>query len=547
MGRKKPATEKMAQALGSFLSNPPQGTPAEVIEAFGRLVKVGDGILPPIVFVEAVEQSPIAISITDVNANIIYANGAFQELTGYPVEELLGRNQSILSYKVTPKEVYEDLWGSLLGHRPWSGVLINKRKDGERYLANLTVAPVLGSDGETSYYLALHRDVTEVHQLERQVSNQKVLIESVVDAAPVVIALLDAEGNVILDNQAYKKLLGELNVQEPARHFLQSLDGVIGDFASARDDHRDFYNEEICINPGPGKEPRWFTCSGVWVNESFIDADNYFTKEEQKCLLLVANDVTLQKQQQQKIRTNAMRALLAEQQMVDAVRETLSGAIFQLQAPINVINAALNIMDTREQENNQYLVQALKDIVATSNDVMDSLRRSLPSSRAEKPVPIYLYEIIKDVLELETQRMLEEGVQVDFDNAMQLPPIVGHQYALRNMFKQVLDNAIDAVSDPECERREIYISPILKEDVIEIVIRDTGRCLDKNKRLMVFEPFYTAWPHITGRSGMGLTIALEEARRHGGNIEFDTEVEFGCAVHVILPRVAPASLSSGAN
>lgn len=545
MVRSKPATEKMAQALGNFFKNPPQGTPAEVIEAFGRLVRVGDGILPPMVFIEAVEQSPIAISITDINANIIYANAAFQELTGYPVEYILGRNQSILSYKVTPKEVYEDLWGHLLSHRPWSGVLINKRKDGERYLANLTVAPVLSRDGETSYYLALHRDVTEVHELERRVANQKVLIESVVDAAPVVTALLDAKGKVVLDNQAYKKLVAELNVKEPARLFLESLDGIIGDYASARDEHIDFYNEEVCIDLGAVKAPRWFTVSGVWVNESLVDADNYFSKEEQRCLLLVANDVTQQKQQQQEVRTNAMRALLAEQQMVDAVRETLSGAIFQLQTPMNVISAALNIIEQRNEDKNEFLVQALKDIVTTSNDVMESLRRSLPRGRAENTTEINLYENIRDVLELSTQSMLEKGVQIDFDTSTQLPLITGYEYALRNMFKQLIDNAIDAVSEPGCERREIYINSILKEDVIEFLIRDTGKCLQKDKRLMVFEPFYSAWPHISGRSGMGLTIALEEARRHGGNIEFDMEVEFGCAVRVTLPRTTPASLLSG--
>jgi C4-dicarboxylate-specific signal transduction histidine kinase len=131
---------------------------------------------------------------------------------------------------------------------------------------------------------------------------------------------------------------------------------------------------------------------------------------------------------------------------------------------------------------------------------------------------------------------------VDFDTSVPLPLIMGRQYGLRNLFKQLIDNAIDALSDPACHRREIIISSELKDDVIDVAIRDTGMCLPKEKRLTVFEPFYTGWPHVSGRSGMGLTIALEEARRHGGNVEFDPEVESGCLVHVTLPLVAPAFL-----
>jgi nitrogen fixation negative regulator NifL len=526
----------MAQALGTFLASPPEGTPQEVIDAFGRLVRVGDGILPPRVFVEAVDQSPVAISITDTSANIIYANDAFVDLTGYELDELLGRNQSILSYKVTPPEVYQELWGNLLSLKPWNGVLINKRKDGERYLANLTVAPVLGADGETSYYLALHRDVTDVHELERRVNNQKVLIESVVDASPVITVLLDANGKVLLDNQAYKKLMGDLHGREPVEMFLESLAPVITDFETARDQQLGFHDEEIRIDMGSDHFPRWYSCSGVWVNETMIDADNYFTNQEQQCLLLVANDITLQKRQQTKIRSNAMRALMAEQQLAESTRETLSGAIYQMQAPLNVISAALAITRQREEENNDFLLQALQDILRTGEDVMDCLRRALPSDRAEAVVLIDFRDVIRDVLELSTQRLLAEGVQIVCDSVDSLPLIEGHQYGLRSMVKHLMDNAIDAVSSPDCEHREIVLTTRVRDGRIELAIRDSGVGLSPDKRLSVFEPFFSAWPHIQGRAGMGLTLALEEARRHGGNIEIEPKEDAGgCEVRLSLP------------
>ena len=163
--------------------------------------------LPPQVFRQAVEQAALAISITDEQANILYANPAFERVTGYRAEEVVGRNQSLLSYKVTPDLVYETLWAQLRRQRAWNGMLVNRRSDGGRYLADLTITPVVDAAGKTSHYLGMHRDVTEVHHLERQVQNQKAMIESVVDAAQVAICLLDERDHVVLDNQEYKKLL----------------------------------------------------------------------------------------------------------------------------------------------------------------------------------------------------------------------------------------------------------------------------------------------------------------------------------------------------
>ena len=95
--------------------------------------------LPSHLFRKAVEQAALAISITDARANILYANGAFQRITGYGQDEILGHNESILSYRVTPKLVYETLWAQIQRQRPWNGLLVNKRKDGNRYLAELTI------------------------------------------------------------------------------------------------------------------------------------------------------------------------------------------------------------------------------------------------------------------------------------------------------------------------------------------------------------------------------------------------------------------------
>ena len=133
------------------------------------LVNLEAGKLENSVFLQAVENAPVAISITDLHANILYTNAAFCDVTGYGLDEVIGNNESLLSNKATPRLVYQALWGRLWQKKSWSGLLVNRRKDGSCYLAELTVAPVLNEAGEVIHYLGMHRDVSDVYFLEQSV------------------------------------------------------------------------------------------------------------------------------------------------------------------------------------------------------------------------------------------------------------------------------------------------------------------------------------------------------------------------------------------
>jgi len=266
-------------ALGDFFASPPADVPSEVLDAFA-VIQTRGRVLPPRIFYEVVEQSSIAISITDSKASILYANQAFQNLTGYCSDELRGKNESILSYKATPKTVYRELWSTILSGKAWNGMLVNKRKDGSRYLAEVTVAPVLCDRTESHYFLGMHRDVTALHNLKNKVYNQKELIESVVDYAPMAIALLDMQGKVVLDNRAYKTLMADLGGREPAELILQSVSGVIGeDFETACAREYGFEHQEVILEQEPGQEPRWFSCSASWIKEFDLRAESYFESD----------------------------------------------------------------------------------------------------------------------------------------------------------------------------------------------------------------------------------------------------------------------------
>jgi diguanylate cyclase (GGDEF)-like protein/PAS domain S-box-containing protein len=118
---------------------------------------------------QAVEQSPNTIVITDLDANIEYANTAFVSATGYSLDEVMGRNPSLLHSGKTPKATYVEMWSRLTSGQTWRGELINRRKDGSEYIESARISPVREADGRVSNYLAIKEDITEQKNAEARI------------------------------------------------------------------------------------------------------------------------------------------------------------------------------------------------------------------------------------------------------------------------------------------------------------------------------------------------------------------------------------------
>ncbi|MEW8496984.1 MAG: nitrogen fixation negative regulator NifL, partial [Candidatus Thiodiazotropha taylori] len=446
-------SDNLVDRINDFLASPPEGTPTEVLEAFSSLDS--NQFLPPKLFYELVEQAPIAISITDPTARILYVNCAFETLTGYAREEIIGKNESVLSSKSTPESVYHELWETIQNNKVWQGTLVNHRKSQEEYLAELTISPVNNNKGQTAYFLGMHRDITEMHQLEQRLKFQKNLTEAALNAAPMVVAVVAADRKVLLDNHAYKALIGDFRGVEPASLFLEALEQQVGiDLSAVCQVGNGFTNVEIRLDPPGGSTPRWFTCSGVNVPELDEAAQNYFKQSESTrcCLLLIANEVTGSRKRIQEARLNMIRANMAEQQMVQTMREAISGAIFKIQAPLNVIKAALS-MPAAGQENMGMRV-VLQQALKSGDEAMESLHDALPSPVIEQTSLVNINELLHEVVKLSTESLLSAGIVVDWRPAPVLAEVNCRINALRGLFKYLIDNAIQSLIEANQDYRE---------------------------------------------------------------------------------------------
>jgi PAS domain S-box-containing protein len=101
------------------------------------------------------------VVITDLDGKIEYVNAKFEEVTGYTLEEVLGKNPRILkSHTTEGADFYRDLWGTIISGHEWHGEFYNRRKDGTFYWEEAAIAPIFNAQGDMTHFIAIKEDIT---------------------------------------------------------------------------------------------------------------------------------------------------------------------------------------------------------------------------------------------------------------------------------------------------------------------------------------------------------------------------------------------------
>jgi diguanylate cyclase (GGDEF)-like protein/PAS domain S-box-containing protein len=126
---------------------------------------------------KAVEQSPVSVVITDIQGNIEYVNPYFSQLTGYDLNEVIGKNPRIVQSGDTALETYDEIWRTIQAGKIWRGELLNKKKNGEKYWEVEMIAPVIDGAGNIVNYIAIKEDVTAKKESETKLREAYVKLE----------------------------------------------------------------------------------------------------------------------------------------------------------------------------------------------------------------------------------------------------------------------------------------------------------------------------------------------------------------------------------
>jgi diguanylate cyclase (GGDEF)-like protein/PAS domain S-box-containing protein len=177
-----------------------------------------------------------AIMITTPDAVILRVNQAFEEITGYSSDDVVGKNPRMFNSGIHDKAFYQAMWSDLLSTGKWSGEVWDRRKDGSIYPKMMTITAVYDEGHKLTHYVAVFRDISnrkkselEIHQLAfydslTKLPNRRLLLDRLQQALAVSVRNRRYGALLFLDMDHFKTIndtqghaMGDLLLVEVAR------------------------------------------------------------------------------------------------------------------------------------------------------------------------------------------------------------------------------------------------------------------------------------------------------------------------------------------
>ncbi len=479
--------------------------------------------------VSAVERAGDVFLITEAEPvelpgpRILYVNKAFEKMTGYSPEEVIGRTPRILQGPKTDRAALDRIRAALKLWKPVREEMINYRKDGTEFCVDLSIVPIANENGWYTHWMAIQRDVTEQTRLREEIAAGKSRLHFLTEAIPQLLWTASAEGFCDFVSQSFAHFLGVTTAECLGVGWLQHVHPEDrGNAASVWQQAID--SSQTCIveyrlrrHDG---EYIWFLHRAV----PRLDAAG-------RILEWIGSSTDIEQQKRSE-------AAIRQTEKLAVVGRLASSIAHEINNPLGSVTNLLYLLGSQsslDKTAREYVRSAQEELARVAEITIQTLRFHQQSTA---PAPARVAEILDAVLAFFRPRLAAAGIQVrrEYDRIPQLTCLAGD---LRQVFVNLIGNAVDAT--PGGGRLRIRLRPSLswkrrQRRGIRITFADTGHGIDERLLQRIFEPFYTT-KGITG-TGLGLWITKDLIARHDGILSLRSSTHpdrSGTVLSIFLP------------
>jgi PAS domain S-box-containing protein len=466
----------------------------------------------------AVKSLKSAVTITDMEKNIVYVNPAHKNIFGYDSEDLIGNPGNILFSIHDPSGISDKIYDAIIAIG-WEGERISIRKNGEVFPSFEKISLVKDQDGNPLGIVSIIDEITERKRLEQALKESEERYRTLVETASTAIIALDEKGKIILYNPSAEKIF-LYSKPEIADKTMLSLIDEINEGVSYLDNLIGTTTELSGINKNGDKIPIEITLS-----KCIIEGENIYTA--------IILDITERKNLQNQLIQSARLA---------AIGELISGVTHEVKNPIAVVMGYSEML-LEEAKIDEETNKVIKIIFSESERAGKVLQNMLSFASQNTPnkKPVILNNIIDMTLELADFDLRKNTIKVikKFDEG--LPSILGESNQLKQVFLNILINAQQAIADKDSEgtitietSKEITGEPGNGNGFVRVNLSDDGGGIPEEILNKIFDPFFTTKPEGVG-TGLGLSVSLGIIKDHDGNIEVKSVENEGTSFDIRFP------------
>ncbi|MGH6988302.1 MAG: PAS domain-containing sensor histidine kinase, partial [Stellaceae bacterium] len=457
--------------------------------------------------------------------HIGYVNPAMTRMTGYTLDELVGRPSSLLWDRGAEFGLESGVCAV-----PLRRELQCRRKDGTLFWADINAVPVDNGVAQGRHIVAVLRDTTERRALEEALREREHTFHFMFSAAPVPMMLLDVKSQRYVEvNDAAIALLGY------SREAFLAMSAETIRAPNEIDRYRGMMQTAV---PPSGRRGLWCYLKANG-GELLVDVSVHpFRARGRAMAIIVTVDVTEQKRIEEQI----LQARDAAEAVSRAKSDLLANMSHELRTPLNAIIGFSQIM--REElfgplGNARYrgyvgdVLESARHLLAVINDILD-LAKIEANSLSLKEKKVRLDEVVLSAFRLVRPRADEAGIALDFEERAPGVAIMADETALKRVLVNLLTNA---VKFSETGTR-IAVACRATAAGLSLAVIDHGIGMAAEEIPIALTPFQQVDIGLRRKyegTGLGLPIAKQLVELHGGELRIDSAPGVGTTVTAHLP------------
>ncbi|RKQ70555.1 PAS domain S-box protein [Oceanibaculum indicum] len=493
----------------------------------------------------ALESASNGIIIAEAGGDmpIVYANAAFEQISGYSRPEVIGTNCRFLTRGAEATRERAIIREALANGQSCDVTIRNVRKNGELFWNHISLSPIRDSADKLTHYVGIQEDVSATISAMEEVKTAKNNLEVILASVPDAIIIVGADQRIRSFNRAAERLFAWSEEDIRGR----PLDTIIpADERIGHDKLAGSYLQDTGAQPRPMLARRHV--EGLRKNgETFpmMVSLGRFVQDGMPAVAAIAHDISdlmIANEKLQDMAGQLTQQLHLANEASEAKTNFLANMSHELRTPLNAIigyadmMATLGVPNLKPEKVEEYLGaihQSGQHLLSLINDILDISRIENQAFELHSE-NMDIYAVLQDTIATLAPLASKKPVFLKLEGEAGLRAHCDHR-AIRQCLLNIIGNAIKF--SPADRIVSVMATTHIGGAVIKII--DQGPGIPDAIRDDLGKPFVrAAGPNLAGVEGTGLGIAITKAllKEQGGSIDFDSTPGKGTVVTI---RLAP--------